>query len=173
MKKFILALILCSGFVVEDIQAQYYRNSSGVRLGYTSAITYKRFINNSQAIELMASGRDDGFQLTTFYQINKPMNLGFSENFYAYYGVGGHFGYVRRVESTLLEPAVPPTAPVFGVTKRSFFAMGVNTILGVEYRWLAAPLTFSFDIKPYAEFVGMREFEFRFWDVSFSVKYVF
>ena len=50
--------------------AQFYDNSLGLRLGTTSAMTYKRFITKEQALELLVSGRKDGFQLTTLYEFS-------------------------------------------------------------------------------------------------------
>ena len=57
--------------------------------------------------------------------------------------------------------------------ERSFFVMGVDLDLGVEYRWLEVPVTFGFDLKPYLNFVGMRYSRTQFWDAAISVKYVF
>ena len=57
--------------------------------------------------------------------------------------------------------------------REALFTMGVNTIIGMEYRWLAVPMTIGADLKPFFEFIGMRETEFKIWDAAISVKYVF
>ncbi|MEM7107180.1 MAG: hypothetical protein AAF519_03055 [Bacteroidota bacterium] len=149
-----------------------YKNSSGIRLGYTSGLTYKRFISNEQAMEFMASGRNEGFQFTTLYQFHKPMDIGFNDDFYLYYGVGAHVGYERLDDRRLNGPFNSPTSE-FQTREQSFFTMGVNTILGVEYRWLKIPMTVSVDIKPYLDFIGMRRTKLRFWDTAISFKYIF
>ncbi len=149
-----------------------YKNSSGIRIGHTSALTYKRFITDTQAMEFMASGRNQGFQLTTLYQFHKPMDIGFNDDFHFYYGVGAHVGYERLQDRLLNGPFTPPTLE-FQDRERSFFTMGVNTIIGIEYRWLKIPMTIGLDIKPYLDFVGMRRTNLRFWDTAISFKYIF
>ena len=156
-------------------QAQYYSNSMGLRYGHTSAITYKRFFNKVGALELMASGKNRGFQAGAIYQFHKPMPIGFNENFYAYYGIGGHFGYEVRKELVLQQPVNPGSNPDpdFERKDRTQLALGIDPILGFEYRWLAVPITISVDIKPYFQMLGMRFAETRFWDVGVALKYVF
>lgn len=170
MKKLLLIIpVLLIGL---STQAQQYKNSAGIRTGYTSAITYKRFLVNEQAIEFLASGRNNGFQITTLYQFNKPMPLHFNDNFYAYYGVGASVGY-EKYSRRSLDVNFDSSAPVFTYDQHAFFTMGINTILGVEYRWLAMPLTIGLDIKPFFQFIGMQYTETHFWDMGLSVKYVF
>ena len=64
---------------------QYYKNSVGLRLGRTSAITYKIFYNKQQALEMMVSGRNQGLQFTAMYQFHKPMTISFNDNFFAWF----------------------------------------------------------------------------------------
>jgi len=49
----------------------------------------------------------------------------------------------------------------------------VDAILGLEYRFLTAPITIGLDIKPYFSFIGFRYTNSNFWDTSLSVKYKF
>ncbi|MEM1408821.1 MAG: hypothetical protein AAGG59_18700 [Bacteroidota bacterium] len=167
-----IALALTALLSLSVMALGQYRNSSGIRLGHTSGLTYKRFLANEQAIEFIASGRNEGFQFTTLYQFHKPMNIGFDDDFYFYYGVGAHVGYERLNDRLLNGPFNPPILE-FQNEERSFFTMGVNTIIGIEYRWLKVPLTVGLDIKPYLDFIGMRRTEFRFWDTAISFKYIF
>ena len=51
--------------------------------------------------------------------------------------------------------------------------MGIDGIIGIEYRFLTAPITIGLDMKPYFSFIGFRYVETQFWDTSLSVKYVF
>lgn len=154
----------------EPASAQYYDNSLGLRLGTTSAMTYKRFITKDQAIELLVSGRKDGFQLTALYEFHRPTKLKISDKFYFYYGVGGHIGYVKDyVDEFQFNNQVLTVES----NKEALFTMGVNTVIGLEYRWLAVPMTIGADLKPFFEFIGMRETDFNFWDAAVTIKYVF
>lgn len=157
-------------FIGLNLQAQYYKKSVGIRTGYTSAVTYKYFFENEQAIEVLASGRNNGFQVAALYQFNKPMSISFNDRFYAYYGVGASVGYEKF--STRIAD-VNSTIPAFTFDQQTYFTMGINTILGVEYRWLTIPMTIGLDIKPLFQFIGMQYTETHFWDVGLSAKYVF
>lgn len=148
-----------------------YEQSAGIRLGHTAALTFKKFMIEEEALEVMVSGRKDGLQLTTIYTFHKPMEFSFNENFFLYYGVGAHVGYENydRFSKTLisLEP------PAFEFRDRTFFVMGADALLGIEYRWLSVPITVSFDLKPYFTFIGMRYTNGRFWDSAIAFKYIF
>ncbi len=148
-----------------------YDQSAGVRLGQTSGLTFKKFTTENEAIEVMVSGRMSGLQLTTMYVFHQPMEFSFNENFYVYYGVGGHFGYEKHddLDKTLI--TIDP--PSFIFEERSYFTMGLDAILGVEYRWLSVPITIGFDIKPAYNYVGLRYSRTQFWDSAISFKYIF
>ncbi len=151
---------------------QEYSQSAGVRFGATSALTYKKFIVTEEALEVMVSGRNEGLQLTTMYVFHVPMDLSFSPNFYAYYGAGGHFGYEKRNNLSKILVGTDGGAYIFE-RDATFFTMGADFLIGVEYRWLAAPITVSFDVKPYFDYIGFRKTDGRFWDSAISFKYIF
>lgn len=163
-----LSLVLWSGTAMAQ---SVYQQSAGVRLGHTAALTFKKFMVEEEALEVMLSGRRDGLQLTTIYTFHKPMELSFNENFFLYYGLGAHVGYENydRFSKTLI--ALEP--PEFVFRERTFFVMGADALLGIEYRWLSVPITVSFDLKPYFSFIGMRYTNGRFWDSAVAIKYIF
>jgi len=155
--------------------AQSYEHSAGVRLGGTSGLTYKKFIVEEQAIEVTLSGRNEGIQLGLNYVQHSQMDFSFNENFYLYYGVGGHLGMERF---TNLGKSIAPSFNIdnpteFTLDDKNYFVMGVGGIIGLEYRWLSIPMTISFDVKPYFNFIGMRYTETKFWDAAISFKYIF
>ena len=169
MKRLLLFLTMITTSVVAE--AQHYEHSAGVRTGYTSAVTYKRFFSDEQAIEFMASGKNDGLQIATLYQFNRPMEVSFNDQFFVYYGIGASVGY-QKYSGTYVEIIPNPAQPFF-YNRRTYFTMGIDALLGVEYRWLAVPITIGLDIKPQFEFIGMKYTETHFWDMGLSVKYVF
>lgn len=171
MKKYFVTGLLFSGLTVFAF-GQHYTKSAGVRLGHTSGLTFKKFVAGEEAVEFMASGRRDGFQLTIMYVNHQPMEFSFNENFYAYYGLGGHAGFERfdRLRKSIV--SIDPDY-VFEYEEQTYFVMGIDAILGIEYRWLSVPITIGFDIKPYFNYIGMRYTQARFWDSALSFKYVF
>jgi hypothetical protein len=109
--------------------------------------------------------------LTATYQFNKPLNLSRNETFFLYYGAGGHVSYEKYSTKTLINSQPPESEFIY--ENRSYFSMGVDAIVGLEYRLLTAPITIGLDIKPYFSFIGFRYTRTDFWDTSLSVKYVF
>ena len=150
---------------------QLYEKSAGVRLGHTSGVTYKKFFTEDEAIDLILSGRNDGMQFTAIYQFHQPLELAFNDRFYLHYGIGGHLGYEKFDDLAKVLSNSEGTEFIF--EERSFYVMGVDVDLGVEYRWLEVPVTFGFDLKPYFNFIGMRHTRTKFWDAAISIKYVF
>lgn len=150
---------------------QLYEKSAGIRLGHTSGLTYKKFILEDEAVEMILSGRNDGMHLSILYQFYEPMEFSFNDRFYAAYGIGGHVGYERFDD--LSKTLINETGDEFVFEDKSFFMMGADFYLGIEYRWLEVPVTLGFDLKPYFNFIGMRHTQAKFWDAAISFKYVF
>jgi hypothetical protein len=169
MKQLILVLFILVTFSVSG--QQLYEKSSGIRLGHTSGLTYKKFVTEDEAVEMILSGRNEGMQFTALYLFNEPMEFSFNDRFYLHYGIGGHLGYEKfdDIAKTLSNAE----GDAFIYEETSFFSMGVDANLGIEYRWLEVPATFGFDIKPYFNFIGMRHARAKFWDAAISFKYVF
>jgi hypothetical protein len=169
MKKLILFLAI--GLCALSLSAQEYEKSGGVRLGNTSGITYKTFIFEEEAIELMLSGRQNGMQFTANYIFHQPLEIAFDDKFYVYYGLGAHIGYEKYQNLRPIATSFDP--PSFRYDDKNYFVIGADAIIGVEYRWLSVPVTIGFDVKPYFNFVGMRFTNGQFWDAALSVKYIF
>lgn len=166
-----LFFVLAVFFAGIAVSQPTYDRSAGVRLGVTSGMTFKKFTANEESIEIILSGRRDGIQLTTLYEFHEPMELSFNENFYAYYGIGGHIGYENY--DNLNKTIVSSDLTQFIFEDKSYFVVGADAIIGIEYRWLSVPCTIGFDVKPYFNFIGLRYTQYRFWDSAVTFKYVF
>lgn len=163
----VLALLLVNG-----AKAQEYIRSAGVRLASeTTALTFKKFASQDQAVEVFLSGRSKGLQVTLMYEKYLPMRVGTLDNFYFYSGMGGHIGYQKDSEINKV-----PTGPLqtdFYYTKEEYFEIGIDGIVGIEYRILSVPLSINVDLKPFVSYVGFEKVEGDFWDGSIGVKYIF
>lgn len=165
-----LVLLVCLALPV-CLFSQSIERAAGIRLGHTSGVTYKKFVNDDEAIELLLSGRKSGTQITALYEFHRPLEIAFDENFYVYYGIGGHLGYENYND---LKKVLVSSDPLeFDFEEKNYFVMGFDIMAGVEYRYLSAPLTIAFEIKPYFNFIGMRYTRSQFWDAGISVKYLF
>ncbi len=164
---FTIALLSCS----IQASAQYYLNSAGIRMGGSYGLTYKKFFDEVQAFEILLGSRKGGMQLTGTFQFNKPLNLSKNETFFLYYGGGAHLAFQEHQTKVL--DSLNPFVGEFHYENQTYFAMGVDGIIGIEYRFLTAPITIGLDMKPYFTFIGFRYTDANFWDTSLSVKYVF
>jgi hypothetical protein len=160
-------LITLTGLLlVMNVWSQDFRNTVGLRLGYTGGITYQFFPNDYQAIEVMAGFRDRGLQVYGLYQHYVPAFAQFSDHLYWYYGLGGHVGFVTWMTDNPDKPyrySRHVAAPVVG-----FDGNG-----GLEYWFYRIPLTIGLDYKPYLELFGPAWFDIVLWDFAFTVKYTF
>lgn len=123
----------------------YYRNAFGLRAGQTSGITYKHITSYNNAIEIIAGVSPFAFSLTGLYERYVPSG---TTGLQFYFGGGGHIGnsysYARYRDE-------------FGNRYYRNYsngpALGVDGIMGIEYKIRRVPLAFSFDLKPNVEFV--------------------
>jgi len=169
-----ITLLVASILSFSNANGQYYVSSAGLRMGGTSGFTYKKFFNETEAMEILLSGRNKGVQICLLFLENREMDISFSEHLFFYFGAGVHIGLEKKDRFIrIYQP--PPIADQFDIIHRenTFFAMGIDGIAGVEYRLLGFPLTIGLDVKPYFNFVGMRTLDFKFWDTALSVKYTF
>lgn len=164
---FLLLIIVCSS----QTYGQQYDRSAGIRLGGSSGLTFKKFVVNEQALEVIVSNRKEGIQLTGLYMMHQPMHVSFNENFYFYYGVGGHIGVEKHGDISKIYANNDPT--IFTYENISYLTLGIDGMIGVEYRMLSVPITLSLDLKPYLNYVGMRKVKADFWDASIAIKYIF
>ncbi len=139
MKKLLLFVAIAT--ITLTVKAQNensYKNAIGVRLGsqipaVTSGVTYKRFLNNSKAIEgILSFG--DGFTICGLYQIHKPISA--VENLQWFYGAGAYAGI-----------------------NNNFRDFGIAGIVGLNYKFVNIPLNITLDWKPELNLIEYVGFE--------------
>lgn len=149
MKRFLLATIVLFS-LASAVQAQQmntgsdYKTALGVKV-YPAAITVKHFIKPSVALEGLGYISSDGFRLTGLYELHN--NLGNVEGLTWYIGGGAHVG----VWSDSWKTRYP--------TRNDGVAVGVDGVIGIDYKIPGAPLNLSFDWQPSFNLVGYNYFE--------------
>lgn len=158
---FLAALMLSIGSVsAQDVNtSSSYKAAIGLRAGGTSGITGKVFVGNSAAVEGILSVWRGGLGLTVLYERYTPaFNLA-GMNWY--YGGGGHaivtgndnrYGYER--------------------VRRDQFALGIDGIVGLEYKIPPIPIALSLDLKPNVEVWSGGDVDLRL-DPGIGLKFVF
>jgi len=126
------------------LYATPYKKAIGVKM-YPSAISYKVFVKTNAAFEYLGYVSLDGFRATALYE--KYMPIDGNENLTWYVGYGGHLG--------LWSEEWKKNNP----NHNAGIALGVDGILGLDYKVKTAPLNISVDWQPSFNFVGSSYFE--------------
>ncbi len=169
---FLIVLIIIS--LGNESFAQNIESQAGIRLGGTTALTYRKMFSNLEAFEVMMSGRERGLQITGLYEKHKPMAMSLGENFYGYYGFGAHLGYVQSEPVILRSDSSGQFQyQIIDIRRKTFFTMGLDAIVGVEYHIYSIPMAIAVDFKPAVELIGMRYLRSRVFDFGVSAKYIF
>ena len=164
--KFIL-IVLISIALCSKLKAQDYSFASGVRVGVTSGVEYKRFITDEKASTLLLSFHGDGIQFTLLREFHQPILLNTTEQLFFFFGYGGHFGYSMLRNKT---------HEINGVDyrKEGFTALfGFDAVIGFEYHLIKYPLSINLDLKPFAELNIPWYVRKEFFDFGIHVSYTF
>ncbi|HSG67420.1 MAG TPA: hypothetical protein VK994_01840 [Bacteroidales bacterium] len=169
MKKPIVILLLVILLAMQSF-GQERKNVLGARIGLSSGITYEHFVDPFRAYRGMISFRDGGVQLMAMLQSSRPLYLNFTDKIYYYTGIGAHIGFTRfqPQRSILANPfrfnyMYGRFAPV----------IGLDAMIGLEYRLERAPLIFALDAKPFFELFGQNIFRLSLFDIGLSIKFTF
>jgi hypothetical protein len=139
-----------------------YNTAVGIRLGGTEGLTIKQNLGGSHAIEGIIGFRPYGMGITVLYEWTQSTS---HPAFQWYYGVGGHIGWGtdRNYYYNKDRKRYP---------YRRYANMGVDGILGIEFKIPDAPIALSFDIKPSIDFY--RSYSSRMYlDPGLGIKVVF
>ncbi|MCK4664166.1 MAG: hypothetical protein KAT68_14960 [Bacteroidales bacterium] len=157
-----LLLITFSAF------SQNYWHAAGVRGGLSSGITYKKFLDDENAFEGMISFKR-GIKFTLLKEVHEPKFNEFVENLYVFHGFGGHLGFLNKdynsetikIINTELNKSY--TTPV----------IGLDAIMGIEYRFESVPFVIGIEYKPYFDLFGKSIFDIHLGDFAFALKYTY
>lgn len=144
MKNLIFCFFLVLG---TGLNAQLnYKTAIGLRGGETSGLTFKKALGGSTAIEGIAGFYHHGLSITGLWEKYQGTGL---NGLNWYYGAGGHVAvfshyYDRRY---YFRDGYYTTTYYYD----GGMGIGIDGVLGLEYKIPRAPIAISLDIKPYAE----------------------
>lgn len=141
MKKLILLFFLLTGFALSsNLKAQDYQSAIGLRFGYPISVSFKTFLNESNALDLYLgyrnySGIYNYLALGGFYEFHNDING--VEGLKWYYGFGASvlfFGY----------------DDFYGgfIDEQGKVGVGLSGVIGLEYTFPDAPVVLSVDLAP-------------------------
>ena len=137
-----------------------YNTAIGFRFGgATSGITGKQFISPSTNLEGILSFSPASFLITGLYEVNSNINGDPGFNFV--YGIGGHVGFFGDDGRYYVYPER---------RYNNVSVLGVDFILGLDYKFRNAPINIGIDIKPFVDFYSGTGL---FMDAAISVRFAF
>jgi len=165
MRSIIFIAIVLSALSLQ-VQGQEKRHAISGRVGLSSGIAYQMKVDDFRGYKGLMSFRDGGIQITALIESYRPMYLKFTDKMNYYLGMGAHIGFTRWAPKRGLYPN-----PFYYSSSGAFApVIGLDAILGIEYRLERAPLSFSLDAKPFFELFGHTIFRLSLLDFGLSIK---
>ena len=151
------------------INTENYHTAIGLRAGGTSGLTIKHFMGNGNAIEGIVGAWPNAFSVTGLYEWHVAQAG--APGLKWYYGVGGHAAfYSDRYYYYREGPNGRPYRYYRYVGNGT--GLGVDGILGLEYKIPPIPFALSLDIKPYVEF-NTNNAVYMAFDPGLGIKFTF
>ena len=149
-KVLLLSIILCSFFVSDgqsrSTNSSSYRTALGVKF-YPGGITFKHFFNAKNAGELIGYFNNHGFRLTGLYEIHG--NFADAAGLRWYIGPGAHIGFYDIHHRHHHDDAWHD---------HGHSSIGVDGVIGLDYKFRGAPINMSLDWQPSFEFTDGHGF---------------
>ncbi len=123
-----------------------YKTAVGVRVGETTAVTFKNHFRPSTALELQLGFWNHGFSTTFLIEKHVPA---FNEpGLQWYYGAGAHASFYNHYH----------WAKHYENGRRYYttdeVGIGIDGVIGIEYKIPQIPFAFSLDFVPYVEVIS-------------------
>ena len=154
MKKIAIVLLFITGITIAHAQAPYNR-ALGLKFPGGLSISYKKFVSETHNLEAQFTSWHEGFRVAGLYEIN----------FYAFdkvpelswfVGPGAHIGFWKAA---------------YEKTYDSQIDIGIDGIIGLDYKFENAPINVSLDWQPTVTLVGSAGFTPVFGGIA--VRYTF
>ena len=164
MKKLYIIILLC---LPAALLAQPETKEAGIRLGYTSGVTFRVNLAEDLSYEGQLGYRDKGGIFTVLRLEHMEIGMDQHGNWDFIYGMGAHTGFYFTDSYKIFFNEV-----YFG---REIFTpvIGFDGYVGIEYKLIETPVTFGVSYQPFMEISLKQIFGVNFWDFGFSVKYRF
>jgi len=135
-KATLLALFICSLLFVQaqssSANSSSYTTALGVKVWDGAGISLKHFMSDKNAVEAVGYFYKHGFRLTGLYEIHGP--IAGAAGLKWYLGPGAHIGFYKA-----------------GYHDNDV-VIGVDGVIGLDYKFRGAPINMSLDWQPAFEF---------------------
>lgn len=149
MRKALVLLTVITVFAIHESSAQSmgstYQTAVGVKF-WPGALTIKHFTQDNVALEGLLNFWDHGFRFTGLYELHG--DIGGAPGLKWYVGPGAHIGWYNG--------AWYRGGDYYGDGGAS---LGIDGVLGLDYKINGAPIDLSLDIQPYFELLHHPYFD--------------
>ncbi len=153
---FVLTISLQQTFA--QSKGQTYQTALGVKFYPGAGITIKHFVKNNAALEGIGYFWKDGMRITGLYEFHG--NISGAPGLKWYVGPGAHVGFWNNRYWDRNYPGYRGSALV-----------GIDGVLGLDYKFNGAPINMSVDWQPSFEFGDYGGFSGN-WG-GFAIRYTF
>lgn len=133
----VLFIVSFSHAQKSNLNGQNYKTALGVKVWDGGGISFKHFVRDNSAFEFIGYFWSRGTRITGLYEIHGPINNAGGLKWYI--GPGAHIGFYNSKNGN-----------------GSF--IGVDGVLGLDYKFNGAPINMSLDWQPSFEFGDNRGF---------------
>jgi hypothetical protein len=131
------AIVLLTTFSASAQEGSDYQTAIGVKF-YPGAITLKHFVNDKAAVEGLGYFFNDGFRITGLYEFHFDISNAGGLKWYV--GPGAHIGFYNDKYNSR------------NSINNGGVAIGVDGVIGLDYKIKSAPINLSLDFQPSFEF---------------------
>ena len=166
LKTYCILFISIFFLSTHTLQAEEYETGIGIRLGgVTQGISVKHNLSTNSALEGILSFGHHSFLITGLYE--KQSAISGAQGLYWFFGGGAHLGFYNSGDYFYYKKH--GVIYYYG-DRKSSAVVGIDFILGLEYKFQKAPITLGLDIKPAIDF--LEEFP-GYFDGAFTVRFTF
>lgn len=135
----LIALLIVSVSYAQSktVNSSSYRTALGVKVWDGGGISFKQFVNGNNAVELIGYFWNRGTRITGLYEIHGP--IAGTTGLQWYIGPGAHIG-------------------IYNTKNGDGSFIGLDGVLGLDYKFRGAPINISLDWQPSFEFGDNRGF---------------
>jgi hypothetical protein len=137
MKKLLSAAACIISISCFSQEMSGYNTAVGGKISSGVAFSYKKFVSPGNALEAQAMYYKEGVRFVGLYEFHFPIDGVYNLAWYA--GPGVHAGFYKDR---------------YKVSNKASFDLGIDGVIGVEYKIASTPINISLDWQPSFNVIG-------------------
>ncbi len=164
MKKIIIIILLG---ISASAFSQFYPREIGIRMGYTSGLTFRVNIEEDLSYEGQLCYRNQGGIFTILRQKHLEMGMDKHGNWEFIYGMGFHAGFYFTDSYRIFYKEIYYGQDLFTPV------VGMDGYIGIDYSLETIPMSFGISYQPFMEISLRQIFGINLWDFGLHARFKF